>query len=130
MKKIAVILLLLISIQGFTQKIPYDKQLHLIAGATISAGTYAVVHYNTGNKTTATLASIGVTAFAGLSKELYDQYSYGGFDWRDFEATMAGSIPVIITLNLTIPDRYIKTGYTGKKAKRFRPLKFIDRLFE
>lgn len=128
MKKLITILLF-IPIIGFSQKIPYDKQLHLIAGATISAGTYAVVHYNTGNKTTATFAAIGVTAFAGLSKELYDQYSYGGFDWKDFGATMLGSVPVVITLNLTIPDRYIKIGYTGKR-KRIKPLKFIKNIFK
>lgn len=103
------------------KKIPYDKQLHLIAGATISAGTYAVVHYNTGNKTTATFAAVGVTALAGISKELYDQYSYGGFDWKDFGATMAGGIPVVITLNLTIPDRYMKATRKRRDLKQIRP---------
>ncbi len=65
-------------------KIPYDKRLHIIAGFLIGVIGTVITPYSV----------LGILAafMAGIAKELYDQYSYGGFDYQDMIATWMGGI--------------------------------------
>lgn len=59
----------------------YDKKLHLLCGFAIAivAGSYTPA--------TGLICSVA----AGVAKEVYDEYDYGGFDKQDMLATWAGS---------------------------------------
>ena len=61
---------------------PNDKKLHLLCGFAISivAGSY----------TPATGLICGMVA--GVAKEVYDEYDYGGFDYVDMLVTWLGAI--------------------------------------
>lgn len=61
---------------------PYDKKLHFLCGCIIALliGLYNPIY--------GLLA--GITA--GVAKEVYDYYDYGGPDIKDFLATAVGSI--------------------------------------
>ncbi len=66
---------------------PADKKLHATYGVTIGAGTVTalnMINYP-GNRP---LAATAVVVAAGLGKELYDEYDYGGFDYKDLLATV------------------------------------------
>lgn len=67
-----------------------DKLLHFIAGITVCLG--AVLIYYCIIKSIS--ASLGFVAglVAGIAKELYDEYDYGGFDYVDMFYTWAGSL--------------------------------------
>ena len=67
-----------------------DKILHFIAGITVSLGAVLIYYCITEGIN----ALIGLVAgfLAGIGKELYDEYDYGGFDKYDMFATWAGTI--------------------------------------
>jgi len=64
--------------------IPKDKLLHSFYGCLI----YAVVAY------VSPWLAIGVVVVAAVGKEIYDERSYGGFDWVDIAYTVA--IPLLL----------------------------------
>ena len=64
-------------------KIPYDKKLHFLSGAIISL--LVVIIFADFR------AAIITGIIAGITKEVYDQITYGGFDWVDMVATWLGS---------------------------------------
>lgn len=63
-------------------KIPYDKKLHFHCGCIISLliGLYNPIY------------GLSAGIVAGVAKEVYDYYDYGGPDIKDFLATAVGSI--------------------------------------
>lgn len=61
---------------------PYDKKLHFLCGCIISL---LVGLYNP-------LYGLYAGVVAGVAKEVYDYYDYGGPDIKDFLATAVGSI--------------------------------------
>ncbi len=106
MKKPIIILLLLISVQGFTQDIrEYDKQLHFAVGTLISTSVYFVVYYHTGSKFLAVSSAIVATAIVAIGKEIYDQIDYGGFDFKDIKATVY-SCSISIPLSLVLGKKF------------------------
>lgn len=64
-------------------KIPYDKKLHFFLGAIISL--LVIVIFSDFR------AGLITGIIAGIAKEVYDQITYGGFDWVDMVATWLGS---------------------------------------
>ena len=60
----------------------YDKKLHLLAGLGIA------IIFGWHNP----LIGLATGFLAGIGKELYDEYDYGGFDKYDMFATWAGSL--------------------------------------
>lgn len=62
-------------------KIPYDKKLHLGTGF-----IFALI----GSLLFTPLVGLVIAVIAGMIKELYDWIDYGGRDWKDLLATMAG----------------------------------------
>lgn len=70
---------------NFVASIPHDKLLHFIAGMLITA-LVAVVF--------ARFAPLAVTVavVAGFAKEAYDEWAYGGWDWKDLLATVMGGV--------------------------------------
>lgn len=64
------------------KNIPYDKRLHMLAGLLIGVIGTVITPY--------TFVGILAAFIAGIAKELYDQYSYGGFDIDDAIATWIG----------------------------------------
>lgn len=83
------------------QFISSDDKLHLGAGAIISSATYIVVYNKTENKSKAFWYSLGVSALAGLGKELYDSTKKGNkFDTGELVATTAGGFVASITFDL------------------------------
>ena len=62
--------------------IPKDKLLHFCAGLLLAQLAYVWIWF------------IVLPFFVGLLKEIYDEYKYGGFDWRDLLVTTAGALPV------------------------------------
>lgn len=74
---------------NFVASIPHDKLLHFIAGVLITA-VVAVVFPR--------FAVLGAIV-AGLAKEVYDEITYGGWDWKDLLATiMGGAVMGLIIL--------------------------------
>lgn len=69
-------------IMDWLGSIPADKLLHFIAGMLI-AGVVGII------PCFANYALI-VVAIAGVAKESYDQYSYGGWCWYDLLYTVIG----------------------------------------
>ena len=62
----------------------HDKANHFIYGFAI---------FVIANIWLSAYASLAIVFLAGTAKELYDEYKYGGFDWKDLLATI---IPAII----------------------------------
>lgn len=88
----------LLSIIGYGQSIPVDKQLHFLAGGAITSTTYITLNrfdLSVGKKTA---ISIGVGVLAGIVKETYDLSRGGKFDGKDILATGLGSISVTIPI--------------------------------
>jgi len=63
--------------------IAYDKRLHFIAGFVIAVIAQVLFGGDWG-----ILAGIS----AGIAKEIKDEITYGGADWWDLAATVAGSL--------------------------------------
>ena len=68
----------------FLSKIPKDKLLHSFYGTL----TYIIISFFSHN-----IAMFSVIALA-VSKEVYDDRKYGGFDWKDIVATII--IPLLL----------------------------------
>ena len=68
----------------------YDKKLHFIAGLCISVAAMLLYFYCYG--TVNVLFGVGGGMVAGVAKEVYDEYDYGGFDYVDMLATWLGAI--------------------------------------
>ena len=68
----------------FLSKIPKDKLLHSFYGTI----TYIIISFSSH-----WIAMLLVTILA-VSKEIYDERKYGGFDWKDIVATTI--IPTLI----------------------------------
>jgi len=89
-------ILLLVMIVGnevYSQEIPRDKQLHLAAGASISAWTYCVgYNYYPDSKWVPPVVGISMATLAGITKESWDKLNGGPFDIKDLGATITGGI--------------------------------------
>ena len=68
----------------FLSKIPKDKLLHSFYGTL----TYIIVSCFSND-----VAMLSVIVLA-VSKEVYDERKYGGFDWKDIVATII--IPILL----------------------------------
>jgi len=91
------------------QFISDDDKLHFGAGAIISGTTYTFVYSKTKNKKKAFWMSLGASALAGLTKEVYDSTKKGNkFDTGELVATTAGGFTASITLEI----------FVGKKKKK------------
>lgn len=88
------------------QFISDDGEYHVVAGALISGGTYALVYANTKNKNKAFWYSISASAFAGIAKEIYDSTKpTNNFDSADVAATVVGGLTATVTLSLFVGKR-------------------------
>lgn len=88
---------------GNAQQISDDDKLHFAAGAVISSGTYAVVYSKTKNKSKAFWYSLGMSALAGLTKELYDSTKKDNrFDTGEAVYTTFGGLTASFTINIFV----------------------------
>lgn len=103
MKTIAVILMLSFTGLCSAQFISNDGELHVIAGALISATTYTVVYTTTKNKKKAFWYSLGASTLAGIAKEAIDSGEKDNkFDAGDMAATSLGGLMASATLSLFV----------------------------
>ncbi len=58
-----------------------DKIYHFVAGLLIAVVVGFAID---------PITAIGLAIAAGIFKECYDDYRYGGFDWKDMVATWIG----------------------------------------
>ena len=82
-------------------KIPYDKQLHFLAGGMITSSTYIILNRFEMPRKQKIFLSIGAGFGAGILKEVYDVglgKDLGYFDLKDILATSLGSISIIIPI--------------------------------
>jgi len=102
MKMLALFLLVPALSFGQTEtNIPVDKQLHYLAGSTISGLTYGVVMNITENKKKAFIYSLITPVVIGFFKEVYDsQKPNGVFDGKDFGATVLGGLTISLIFKL------------------------------
>tara|TARA_R110002050_G_scaffold100607_2_gene208377 strand:+ start:25448 stop:25795 length:348 start_codon:yes stop_codon:yes gene_type:complete len=107
MKAIVLILALFYTGLCNAQFISTDDKLHLGAGALISATTYTIVYSTTKNKKKAFWYSLGVSALAGITKELIDVSENERFDTGEIIATTTGGLIASTTISL----------FVGKKKK-------------
>ena len=78
-----------------------DDKLHFGAGALISGVTYTFVYSKTKNKKKAFWMSLGASALAGITKEIYDSTKKGNkFDTGEIFATTAGGLTVSLAINI------------------------------
>ena len=70
---------------------PKDKQYHFAAGALIALLMGIIIDSVTG---------MGLAIVAGVAKECYDDYRYGGFSWQDMLTTWVGGCVGFTLLNL------------------------------
>lgn len=70
------------------KNIPNDKLLHSFYGVLIYLIVSCVNPY----------AAIGIVIIVAIGKEVYDEYKYKGFDWKDIVAT------VLLPIGLFISD--------------------------
>ncbi len=70
-------------------QIKADKFLHFIAGMIIAAFVALVIP-------TGRLWCIVPAVVIGFAKEVYDEISYGGFDWLDLAYTIVGGFIIQI----------------------------------
>lgn len=71
-------------------KIPYDKKLHFAAGFIVTVVVGISLFWFAVNSFV--MIGIGTGFLAGIAKEIYDEYDYGGFDWKDMIATWIGAL--------------------------------------
>lgn len=71
--------------------IPQDKANHFI---------YGFVIFIVANMFFNEWISLGIVSLFGISKEIKDQITYNGFDYKDFLATIAAPILIIVTNKL------------------------------
>lgn len=72
-------------------KLPHDKALHSV---------YGTIVYMLWSWVAGPIVGILVTLGVAVVKEMWDKYSYGGWDWKDIGATVA------IALVLAMKDMY------------------------
>ena len=114
--------MMVFSVQGFTQTIPKDKQLHIYAGSVVSAWSYTIPDNRTLWKPA--IYGIGGSVIVGGGKELMDMTGFGTPDIKDFYATVVGGI---ITTGLItgvremvrIHKTRVKTGKSHRRNKHF-----------
>ena len=90
MKRLTVILTAILLTSAISAQVDYDKKLH--AGAGVVIGTWGTLAGNSLDLKPGGSALFGIASatVAGLGKELWDEIEYGGFDVKDFGATMIG----------------------------------------
>ncbi|MBT8394081.1 MAG: hypothetical protein KJN66_04435 [Bacteroidia bacterium] len=109
MKTIFTIIVLCITSLSNAQFISEDDMLHFTTGAIISSTTYTIVYSKTKNKKKAFLYSLGLSTLTGLTKEIFDEFVFGGrFDTGEFISTVSGGLVASYTFNIL----------TGKKIER------------
>ncbi len=67
-----------------------DKALHFIAGS---------IAYLVGYWLFAPSYGLVFAAIAGFLKEAYDEFTYGGFDLKDFAATFLGGLTLFMVMH-------------------------------
>jgi hypothetical protein len=83
--------------------------LHFATGTVISGTTYSLIYAKTKNKKKAFWYSIGLSAFTGLTKEVFDEFVFGGrFDTGEFISTVTGGLAASYTFNI----------FTGQNKRR------------
>ena len=109
MKLFTVILALTFTSLSNAQFISNDGELHLAAGALISATTYSIIYASTKNKKKAFWMSLSAATIAGVVKEAMDSRKENNkFDSGDLAATSLGGLTASFTLDL----------FVGKKKNR------------
>ena len=93
------IVLILVTFISYGQ-IGKDKQLHLIAGASISAVTYITVMKITKDRKKAFIYSLSASILAGIGKELFDEKKHNAFNSQDILASSVGGLVVSTTFNI------------------------------
>ena len=85
------------------QFISNDGELHVAAGAVVSAATYTIVYSKTKNKNKAFWYSLGASTLVGVAKEVYDSTKpLNRFDGADVLATTVGGLTASVTLSLFV----------------------------
>ncbi len=99
-----IIIILALSFTSFcsAQFVSGDDKLHLGAGFLISSGTYTAVYLKTKDKKKAFWYSLGMSALAGVTKELIDVSENERFDTGEIVATTIGGLAASTTLNLFV----------------------------
>lgn len=88
------------------QFISNDGEYHVLAGAVISAGTYAIVYSTTKNKKKAFWYSLGAATLAGIVKETIDSTEeLNKFDAGDMAATSLGGLAASVTFSLFVGNK-------------------------
>lgn len=101
MKSLITILALSVASYSYSQFISEDDMLHFAAGSLISGSTYTIVYNKTKNKKKAFWYSIGMSAISGLTKEMLDEYAFGGrFDTGELISTISGGFVASYTFNV------------------------------
>ena len=104
------------------QFISDDDKLHFGAGALISGATYTFVYTKTQNKKKAFWMSLGASALAGLTKEIYDSTKKGNkFDTGELVATSAGGLTVSIALEIFVGRKKRKSTLQCCDVRKYRP---------
>lgn len=116
MKTIFTILVFSITSLSSAQFISEDDMMHFATGAVISGTTYTLVYSKTKNKKKAFLYSLGLSTITGLTKEVFDEFVFGGrFDTGEFISTVSGGFVTSYTFNI----------FTDRKRKRKKELTLI-----
>ncbi|WP_178991896.1 hypothetical protein [Winogradskyella schleiferi] len=114
MKTLLTLLTISIMTVSNAQFVSEDDMLHATIGAGISATSYTLIYAKTKNSKKAFWYSLGLSALAGLSKEIYDGYIIKArFDTGEAIATAAGGFVASYTLNI----------FTGKQKRKKRKIK-------
>ena len=101
MKTLITILALCLTSYSYSQFISEDDMLHFTAGSVISGTTYSIVYSKTKNKKKAFWFSLGASAVSGLTKEVLDEFAFGGrFDTGEFISTVSGGLVASYTFNI------------------------------
>ena len=91
MKKIFLALLIASSLFAEVDINQRDKQYHITATALISTVTAGYFKNKGYSKTEAFFYGLAAGMLAGLAKEAYDEYKYGGYNNADMYADLIGS---------------------------------------
>ena len=99
MKRIITVIALTLTTFSYSQ-IAKDKQLHYIAGVAIGGIANTATFLITKDEKKAFIIGLGASIGAGIAKELYDEYSYGGWDNKDLIFTILGGVSINIPLTM------------------------------
>ncbi|MFI1743217.1 hypothetical protein [Thalassobellus sediminis] len=106
MKTIVLVLTLMFTGLCHAQFISNDGEYHVAAGALISGVTYTFVYSKTKNKSKAFWYSLGASALAGITKEVYDSTkTENSFDNADVLATVVGGLTASASLSLFVGNK-------------------------